>query len=236
MKLIKFTAITLFALLSFTASKAQTLDEIIAKHVEAIGGTEAWSKVKSMKMEGSMIVQGANVSVVRTVLHGKGSKQEINVAGMVGFNIVTTDSGWNFMPFNGQQQPERMTEEDIKENQEQLDAQEEFIGYKEKGSTIELVGKDDVEGTECYKLKLTFKSGKTEYLFLDPKSFLTIRQIAKQKANGQEMEVTTNFSNYQKLPEGILVAMSITLPFGEMIVSKVEVNMSVDEMIFKPAK
>ena len=61
-------------------------------------------------------------------------------------------------------------------------------------------------------------------------------QIAKQKANGQEIDITTNFSNYQKHPEGIFVAMSITLPFGELIVTKVEVNAPVDEAIFKPSK
>ena len=129
-----------------------------------------------------------------------------------------------------------MTDEDVKEGQQDLDAQDELIDYKDKGTTVELVGKDDVDGTECYKLLVTFKSGKSESLFIDPKSYYIIRQIAKQKANGQETEVTTNFSNYQKLPEGILVAMSISLPFGELNVTKVEVNKPVDEEIFKPSK
>jgi hypothetical protein len=101
---------------------------------------------------------------------------------------------------------------------------------------VELAGKDDVEGTECFKLIVTFKTGKTETMFIDPKSYLTIRQVAKQKANGQEIEIITNFSNYQKLPEGIFVAMSIGLPFGELNVTKVEVNIPVDEAIFKPSK
>ena len=149
---------------------------------------------------------------------------------------MTTTAGWNFMPFQGQTQPEPVTDEDVKEGQDELDAQDELVDYKDKGTTVELVGKDDVDGTECYKLKVIFKSGKSEYVFIDPKSFFTIRQIAKQKANGKEMEVTTNFSNYQKMPEGILVPMSITLPFGEMNITKVEMNKPVDEAIFKPAK
>ena len=140
------------------------------------------------------------------------------------------------MPFQGQTAPEPLTDEDIKEGQPELDAQDELVDYIEKGSSVELVGKDDVDGTECFKLVLTFKSGKTESLFLDPKSYHIIRQIAKQKANGQEMEITTNLSNYQKLPEGIVVAMSISLPFGELNVKKVEVNKPVDEAIFKLSK
>ena len=54
-----------------------------------------------------------------------------------------------------------------------------------------------------------------------------------QKANGQEMEVTTSFSNYEKLPEGIVVAKSMTLPFGEMNMSKITMNGPVEESFFK---
>jgi hypothetical protein len=226
--------IILFSFLVATTlfAHAQTMDEIISKHLDAIGGVEAWRKVSSIREEGILVAQGAEISVVRTVLHNKGSRQDISLAGMNGYNIITPVAGWNFMPFQGQTQPEPLTEEDIKEGQPELDAQDELVDYKEKGSSVELVGKDDVEGTECFKLILTFKSGKTETLFIDPKSFHIIRQVAKQKANGQEMDVISNFSNYQKLPEGIVVAMSIGLPFGELNVKKVEINKPVDEAIF----
>lgn len=235
MKHLKNLIILIAVLFSINASYAQTADEIVANHITAIGGADAWRKVSSIYMEGTLQVQGAEVKVNRSVVQNKGSKQEIMVGGMTGFNITTPTAGWNFMPFNGQMKPEPMTEEDLKEAQDELDAQDELVDYKDKGSSIELVGKDDVEGTECFKLKLTFKSGKSEYLFIDPKSWLTIRQISKQKANGQEIESTTNFSNYQKTPEGLLLPMSITLQFGELIISKVEVNKKIDEAIFKPS-
>ena len=235
MKHLKLTLL-LVTSIAFSASYAQTADEIISKHLDAIGGVDAWRKVTSIREEGTLIAQGAEVNIVRTVLHQKGSRQDISVAGMNGYSIITPIAGWNFMPFNGQTAPEPLTDEDIKEGQPELDAQDELVDYIEKGSSVELVGKDDVDGTECFKLVLTFKSGKTESLFLDPKSYHIIRQIAKQKANGQEMEITTNLSNYQKLPEGIVVAMSISLPFGELNVKKVEVNKPVDEAIFKLSK
>ena len=217
-------------------AKAQTADEIIAKHVDAVGGAEAWRKVTSIRQEGAMKVQGADVKVTITVAHGKGNRQDIAVAGMNGFMIITPVAGWNFMPFNGQAQPEPMTAEDVKEGQPELDAWDPLVDYKEKGNTVELIGKDDVEGTECYKILYTYKSGKSLSLFIDPKSYHIIRTIAKQKSNGQEMEVTTNLSNYQKLPEGIVIPMSISLPFGELNVTKVEVNKTIDESIFTLSK
>ena len=234
MKHLKLTLLSLLTL-AFSGLQAQSLDEIVTKHIDAIGGIEAWRKITSIRQEGTLQAQGAEVTVVRTILNGKGTRQDITVAGMTGYNILTPVAGWNYMPFQGQKEAEPMTDEDVKEGQSDLDVQDELVEYKQKGTTVELVGKDDVEGTECFKLLVTFKSGKTESIFIDPKSYYIIRQISKQKANGQEMDITYNFSNYQKLPEGIVVALSISLPFGELKITKTEVNKPVDETIFKPA-
>ena len=223
-----------FLLLATTfIAKAQTADEIIAKHIEAIGGAENWKKVNSIKMEGTMQVQGAEVAVTQTVLHGKGSRQGISVMGMNGFTIITPTSGWNFMPFNGQQTPEPMTAEDVAKAQSNLDAQGVVIDYAAKGHTVEYLGKDDVDGTECFKVKINVKGEDPQTMFFDTKNYLLIRQVVKESRNGQEAEVTTNFSNYEKLPEGILVAKSMTLPFGEMNITKITINGPVDESIFK---
>ncbi len=223
-----------FLLLSTVfVAKAQTADEVIAKHIEAIGGADAWKKVNSVKMEGTMLVQGATVTMTQTVLNGKGTRQDISFGGMNGFLILTPTSGWNFMPFQGQAAPEALTAEVVAESQADLDAQGNLIDYAAKGHTVEYLGKDDVEGTETYKLKINLKSGKSETYYFDTKSYLLIRSVAVQKSNGQEMEVTTNFSNYEKLPEGILIPKSIGLPFGEMNITKVTINGPVDESIFK---
>jgi hypothetical protein len=153
--------------------------------------------------------------------------------GMTGYQIVTPTEGWNYMPFQGQTTPEAMTAEDLAEYQDDLDAQGNLIDYAAKGHTVELMGKDDVDGTECFKLKITKKGGKSETIFVDPKSYLILRSVELRKANGQEIEVATNYSNYEKLPEGIIVPKSMTLPFGELIISKITINGDVDETAFK---
>ncbi|MEO5783867.1 MAG: hypothetical protein ABIQ07_11370 [Ginsengibacter sp.] len=229
-----FLLIIAIAVFGFTY--AQTADEIVAKHVEAIGGLDAWKKVNSMVTTGTIKIQGAEIGVSQTVLNGKGSRQDIIAMGMNGYQIVTPAAGWNFMPFQGQKAPEPITADDLKEAQDELDAQGSLVDYKTKGHTIEYLGTDDVEGVDALKLKETLKSGKVQTIFLDPKTYYIIRVISKQKANGKEVDVTTNLSNYQKLPEGIMVPWSIGLPFGEMTIAKVEINKPVDENIFKPGK
>ena len=228
--------LSILAIATFGFTYAQTADEIVNKHVTAIGGLDAWKKVNSMVTTGTIKMQSAEIGVSQTILNGKGSRQDITAMGMSGYQIVTPVSGWNFMPFQGQKAPEPITADELKEAQDDLDVQGSLIDYKAKGHTVEYLGTDDVEGVNAYKLKLTLKNGKVQTIFIDPKNYYIIRVITKQKANGKEMEVTTNISNYQKLPEGIMVPWSIGLPFGEMIISKVEINKPVDENIFKPAK
>ncbi len=229
-----FLLIIAVAAISFTY--AQTADEIVNKYITAIGGADAWKKVNSMVTTGSLKVQGADVNVGMTVLNGKGFRQDISLMGMNGYQIVTPTGGWNFMPFQGQKAPEPITADDLKESLDQLDAQGSLIDYKTKGHSIEYLGTEDVDGVEALKVKQTLKGGKAETLYFDPKTYYIIRVKAKQKANGKEVEVTTNLSNYQKLPEGIMMPLSIGLPYGEMTVSKVEINKPVDESIFKSAK
>jgi hypothetical protein len=238
MKQVKFLSILLLSIITATSIHAQTVDEVIAKHIDAIGGKENWKKVTSVKMEGSMTVQGTEVALSSIVLHNKGARQNISLMGMTGYTIITPTEGWNYMPFQGQTQAEAVTPEKLKESQNQIDAQNSLIDYKAKGHSVELLGKEDVDGTECFKVKLTHKSGKVETMFLDPKSYYIIKSKSKETANGQEFELETSFSNYKKLSEGIVVPMSVNIPLGpgmsaEMTVSKYEINQPVDETIFK---
>lgn len=223
-------------IIGFSFAQDLTADQIVNKYIDAIGGKAAWSKVNSLVMTGSVKVQGAELSVISTIVDKKGMRQEFSVNGMTGYQIVTPDSGWNFSPFQGQKAPEPITADDLKESQDNLDVQGNLIDYAAKGHTVELLGKDDVDGVETYKLKETLKNGKIETIYIDPETFLIIRDVTKQKANGQEVESKTDLSNYKKLPEGILVPMSIKLPFGELIITDVKVNSNVDPSIFHPSK
>ncbi|MEO8111880.1 MAG: hypothetical protein ABI594_17665 [Ginsengibacter sp.] len=231
-----FLSVIALTVASFVFAQDQTADEIVNKYVDAIGGKEAWGKVNSVVMAGTMKIQGTDIGLVLTTLDKKGMRQDISVNGMSGYQIITPTAGWNFMPFNGQKEPEPVTADDLKESQEQLDVQGNLINYKEKGHTIESLGTDDVDGVDAFKLKETLKSGKVETIYIDPSTYYIIRVVTKQKANGAEQEITTDLSNYQKLPEGIVVPMSVKLPFGQMTVTKVEVNKDVDEKIFEPSK
>ena len=51
-----------------SAAQAQTVDDIIAKHTEALGGKEKISQVKSIYMENSVEVMGNTSPSVETLV------------------------------------------------------------------------------------------------------------------------------------------------------------------------
>ena len=226
-----FTALFLF--ICIAAIHAETAEEIINKHIKAIGGIDVWKKITSVKLTGSVTAQGTEINISMVGVQGKGVRQDITIMGMTGYSFLTPTEGWMYMPFNGQQKAEALTADQVKESQDELDIQGELIDYKLKGHTVELIGKEDVEGTECWKLKITLKSGKVKTEFFDPESFYLIREVSKNKANGQEHEQVTNYSNFQKLPEGITVPMTIGSGMGELVVKKFEINTKIEDSLFK---
>lgn len=212
---------------------AQTTDEIVKKHIDAIGGKENWDKLKSIRMESTIKAQGAEVHITIVQVDKKSMRQDISVMGMTGYMIVNNSDGWNYMPWRGQTKAEAMTPDDVKNAQDQLDIKDEFITYKELNKKLESFGKDDVDGTECFKLKMTDMNGKETTFYIDPANYYIIKQTQKEKANGQETENSTFFSDYKKQDAGIVFPMSIASNFGESQITKLEINPNIDESIFK---
>jgi hypothetical protein len=135
----------------------------------------------------------------------------------------------------GQTKPEPITQDELKYGKDNLDLQGDFVDYKAKGHAIQLMDKEDIEGVECLKVKLTRKSGNESIFFFDPKTYYIVRTSSKMSANGQEVESVVNMSNYQKLPEGIVIAYTIesTAVPAPITVTKVIVNGKIDEAVFK---
>ena len=235
MKLIKHLSFAVVGLLLSAMSFAQTAEEIVAKHITAIGGADNWKKINNMRQEATLSVQGMDIPVVITALHNKATKQEYTVMGMTGYSIITSEGGWNFNPMQGQTKPEPITQDELKYGKDNLDLQGDFVDYKAKGHAIQLMDKEDIEGVECLKVKLTRKSGNESIFFFDPKTYYIVRTSSKMSANGQEVESVVNMSNNQKLPEGIVIAYTIesTAVPAPITVTKVIVNGKIDEAVFK---
>lgn len=236
MKKIKIYAVSILLSLAGLNLFSQTLDEIVSKHIEAVGGKENWEKIITLRTESTMKAQGADIKFTITQIDKKAIRQDIYVMGMAGFSIINNTEGWYYMPWQGHTKSEAMTADDVKNSQDNLYIQDEFITYKSLGKKIDYYGMDDIDGTECHKIKMTDKDGKEVTFYIDPSNYLTIKKTEKIQSNGQENENSSFYSDYKKTNEGIVFPMTVSSGWGDSEITSIEINPKIDESIFKPSK
>lgn len=232
MKSLIVFGILIFSFVFAQFAQAQTVDEILAKHTEALGGKVNLDKIQNTISEGTMSAQGAEIAITSTNVHKKLTRQDINVMGMTGFDMMTEKEGWTFMPFLGMAQPEAKSADEIKKNQSDLDIAGPLVDYAAKGHKAELQGKETVNGIESYKIKLTTASGKSTTYFLDQKTHLITRSTETRTVNGQETDIQLDYADYKEV-ESVKMPHTITNQFGTMYISSVKVNQTVPESAYK---
>lgn len=233
MKKLQIGLFAVAAIMSIQSVKAQTADEVIDKYVTALGGKEKILSLKSVKKVGSLNVQGMDVGLTVTRVQGVGSRNDISVPGMgEGYQVVNPIKGWDFMPFMGQASPEEVSVDKLKSSLSLLDIQGSLVNYKEKGSQVEMSGKEKVENAECYKLKLTDKQGVISTLFIDSKSNYLVKSIITAKSYNGDINTELSFGDFKKTDEGYIFPFSEVMDRGTIIFTSIETNKPVDEKIF----
>ena len=226
------------ATFTLTNAYAQTVDEIVTKHVEAMGGAEKLKTVNTISTERVIAVQGMEIPSKSVIIVGKSMRSESSVMGTSMVQVVHGEKGWKIMPamMGGTGEPEDMSAEEIRPLFGQLDPFGDLFNYQEKGNKVELIGKEKVDKKDMFHLKITTKNGITMDEYLDASTYLVYKVVSN--VGGQEGELV--FSGYEVI-DGIKMAntIDITSPMGAftMITNKTVINGPVDEQIFaKPAK
>ncbi|MBI2835232.1 MAG: outer membrane lipoprotein-sorting protein [Acidobacteria bacterium] len=220
-------------------ASAQTVDEIIAKHVQARGGMDKLKAVTSIRYTGKMTVgPGIEAPVIVEQKRPENMRMELTVQGLTAVQAYDGKTGWMIMPFQGKKDPEPMGGDELKATVEQADFDGPLVDYAAKGNKVELSGKETVEGAESYRLKVTLKSGDFRYIYIDADSFLAIKEESKRMVRGTEMEFESALGDYKDV-DGLVLPHAIEGgPKGGQIrqkitIEKVELNPTIDDTRFK---
>ena len=233
---ILIASLTLFV---SVAAYAQTVDEIVDKHVAALGGVEKLNGVKTLATEQSISVQGMEIPVKTVIVIGKSLRSESSIMGNSMITVVDGTTGWMIRPamMGGTGEPEDMPADQLKQSLSQLDPFGSLVNYKAKGNKVELVGKEKVDKKDAYHLKVTTKEGQFVEQFIDAETYMVSKLITSM--NGQSAEI--GLGDYKEV-EGIKMphSMEMASPQAGQLVfttNKVKINGPVDEATFKkPAK
>jgi outer membrane lipoprotein-sorting protein len=224
------------------AAHAQTVDEIIAKNLQAKGGAEKWQSVKTVKMTGKIAAQGQEMPLTVYAKRPNLNRQEISLPDGKVVQAFDGTTAWVINPMMGGDTPQVVPggAADLMKNAADFDGA--LINYKSKGTTIELVGKEKLADKDVYHLKLTMKSGQVQHYFLDTESGLEVKTSAEVDTGMGPTKQTldTEMSNYKQVG-GIMLPHTVRQfmngnKMAEVSVTGVEFNAPVDDSIFTMPK
>jgi outer membrane lipoprotein-sorting protein len=220
------------------AVHAQTVDEILAKNLQAKGGVEAIKATNSVRMTGKANVQGMDVPITSSVKRPHMMHNQMDMGGQKMVQAFDGTSMWMSMGDNPPQQlPDGPQLEALKQNST-FDPL--FLDYKAKGHTIELVGKETDGGKPVNHLLVTTKGGMKFHYYLDAETGLETKFTTTAEMQGQKAEIETRMADYRTI-EGRTLPFTVTqFMNGNQIVQmkyeKIEFNVPLEDAIFRMPK
>lgn len=233
--------VLMFLLMGATMAHAQTADEILAKYFANTGGVEKWKQLKTMKASGKMTMQGMDLDFILSSKTPNKTHMKIAVQGQEILQAYDGVDAWMVNPFMGGKDAVKLPPEQAKEMTEQ-EMEDEFIDYKKKGHEVKLLGKEEIEGTLCFKIELiknkfNDKEDVTEIFYFDAENFVPIMSssfVRSGPAKGQEARMY--LSDYQEV-NGLMLPFSMESKVNgqtvqKMTFQKVTLNESIEDSLF----
>lgn len=189
---------------------AMTADELIGKNLSARGGLEKIQAIKTLKSDGKLLFGGQ--FELTFVLYQKApdsSRSEASLQGLTAVQAWDGKDAWQISPFQGRKDPEKMTADDAKALADDAPIGGPLVDWQTRGSKVDYLGTEDVDGTDAHKLRVTLKNGDIEVIYLDPDQFLEIRTVAQRTVRGTRVESVSDYGDYEQVA-GVYFPFSIS--------------------------
>ena len=177
-----------------------TADELIAKNLQARGGADKLRAITSQHVVGKARLGGGQEAKTESWAIAPGQwRDEFSLQGLTAVEAWDGKQSWAINPFEGRRDPQLLTADDTKDMIDAADVAGPLLDYKAKGSRVEYLGTEDIDGTDAHKLRVTFNNGDSSVVYLDPDQFLEIRIVSHHMVRGQEHVASTDVGEYEKV-------------------------------------
>ena len=204
-------------LLVVQSVQAQTVDEIIDTYFENTGGKAQWEKLQGLKLSAKINQMGMEIPLDIIQLRSGKQMTVINFQGQqIKQGVFDGKVLWSINMMT--QKPEKSDQETTENVKREMgDFPDPFLNYKQKGYTAELLGTEEIDGANCFKIKLTKKPliieekevENVSYYFFDTDNFVPIVVHAEIKSGPMKGQISEiKMSDYQEV-EGLYFPYSM---------------------------
>jgi len=223
---------------------AQTADEVVEKHLAAMGGRAALAKLTSQLASGTIAIQaqgadlGGTIEISKKAPNKSRTLMRIDLSSVGGSEMVVDQrcDGKTAFASNSLQGDREITGAQL---QSMLNASfpSSLLNYKETGAKIELLGRETAGAKPVLVLQYTPASGPALKLYLDADTYLVSRTVVKLSLPeaGGEVEQSTDVTDYRVI-DGVKTPFSVTVSSAGQLITisfaKVEYNVALDDAVF----
>ena len=238
----------LWALAPFVVC-AQTVDEVVAKNVQAHGGSDKLKSVNTLRFSGKLDFGSFEARFVQENKRPDKVRFELQFNKRTAVQVYDGVNGWKLRPYLNRQEVEPYSAEEMKmaSTQGQLDGF--LIDYAAKGTRVELDGVEKVEGHDTYKLKLTLKTGDVTHVWVDSETFLEAKVEGQpRRLDGTYHPVEVYYRDYRAV-NGLHIPFVLEtkvlpvnrtatglrdtpVPSERILIDKVTVNTNLEDSLF----
>jgi outer membrane lipoprotein-sorting protein len=217
---------------------AQTVDELIARNLEAKGGLERIKSVETLRMTGrTTVAPGIEAPFVMEIKRPNRMRMDVTVRGETMTQAFDGKTGWQVAPVEGKAEPRLLPPQATRGMEEQADFYGPLVDARAKGLEIEYAGLVKLDTGEAHRLELTTKSGEKRSVFLDAKTCLEVRGEATITAGGRTMTMINVIGDYRKVDGLVLAHRMESGPRGapermRMTIERIELNVPIDDRRF----
>jgi predicted Zn-dependent peptidase len=192
------------------ADASLTVDVLINKTVEAMGGKASIEKIKDVQLNGKVGVMGQSIDVVQKIIQPGSAVMLMSMGGMVISKQAVVDGKYEVSQ-QGMQAP---ITDDLKEGLDESAYLVPELMYQQKGYTLNIVGIEQVDGKDAIDVELTAPSGKKSHRFYDKETYLLVKTTKVEKGPQGPVTQQQYYKNYQKV-DGVAFAKESVMDLGQ---------------------
>ena len=235
-----FIVFALATLLATACAAGQTLAEVLAGNLETRGGGAAFSAFDTARLTGTMIMGTESVPMVLELARPDKRRLAFEIQGSWGLQGDDGQTAWEYFPFFGAAETRVLPEDEARQLRRDTDIVEgPLVRSSEKGYTVELEGRERIEGTDAFKLKISSADGSVFFSYLDVDHHLEFKRKGTTKIRGREMHFEVTLGNYKQaggiyLPHLIQASFQGTSQSQSMRIEQAEIGVELAEDRFSP--